>query len=331
VVALVDPQEDQLKGQALEEVEGDLVVGNKEMILEKGSLMEDYMSTDILWDLMDANAVVYLAAAIIIFFVGKKIYDFIVPYDMNKELVEVDNKAVAVSLSGYLVGLGIILWGVLGDTPEKVIMSKKDLQHDLLSVLLWGCIGILLLQIARLINDKIVLHKFNNIKEIVTDRNVGTGAVQFGAFIASALMIRGSLIGDGQGFGESVCSLLVFFFAGQIALFIYSKFYQVITRYDIHDEIEKDNIAAGVAFGLSLIAEGVLLSGYMAKHDSLIGLAAWFVIGTAALFIARMLVDKFILPGSLLDDEIQRDKNWGAAVIEGSTAIIFAFILNAAF
>jgi uncharacterized membrane protein YjfL (UPF0719 family) len=306
-------------------------VGNNEMVSDKGIEMNNYMSTDILWDLMDANAVVYLAASLIIFFIGKKIYDFIVPYDMNKELVDVDNKAVAVSLSGYLIGLGIILWGVLGDSAEKIIMNKKDLQQDLISVFIWGLIGILLLQIARVINDKLVLYKFNNIKEIVTDKNVGTGAVQFGAFIASALMIRGSLIGEGQGFGESVCSLLIFFFAGQLALIIYSKFYQMITRYDIHAEIEKDNIAAGVAFGLSLIAEGVLLSGYMEKHDSVVGLAAWFVLGTIALFIARMLVDKFILPGNLLDDEIEKDRNWGAAIIEGSTAIIFAFILNAAF
>lgn len=301
------------------------------MVSDKGIEMNSYMGTDVLWDLLDANAVVYLAASIIIFFIGKKIYDFIVPYDMNKELVEIDNKAVAVSLSGYLIGLGIILWGVLGDSAEKVIMSKKDLQHDLISVFIWGLVGILLLQIARVINDKLVLYKFNNFKEIITDKNVGTGAVQFGAFIASALMIRGSLIGEGQGFGESICSLLIFFFAGQIALIIYSKFYQLITRYDIHAEIEKDNIAAGVAFGLSLIAEGVLLSGYMAKHDSILGLVAWFILGTIALFIARMLVDKFILPGSLLDEEIQRDHNWGAAIIEGSTAIIFAFILNAAF
>lgn len=305
-------------------------MGNNEVI-GKGINMNSYMDTEVIWDLLDANAIVYLAATIVIFYIGKKVYDLIVPYDMNKELVGTDNKAVAVSLSGYLIGLGIILWGVLGDNPEKIIMNQKDLQKDLLSLLIWSVVGIVLLQIARVINDLFVLHKFNNIKEIVVDRNVGTGAVQFGAFIASALMIRASLIGEGEDFFSSVISLLIFFVIGQLGLILYSKFYQIVTKYDVHAEIEKDNIAAGVAFGLSLIAEGVLLSGYMEKHDSLLGLICWFFIGTIALFIARVLVDKFILPGSQLDTEIQRDHNWGAAIIEGSTAIIFAFILNAAF
>jgi hypothetical protein len=42
-------------------------------------------------------------------------------------------------------------------------------------------------------------------------------------------------------------------------------------------------------------------------------------------------VDKFILPGSLLDEEISRDRNWGAALIEGTAAIGLALILTTLF
>jgi len=289
------------------------------------------LDREIIWELLDPNAVVYLTLVLIIFYVGKKAYDLLTPYDLNHELLEADNKAVAVSLSGYLFGLGIILWGVLGDSPEKLMASKSEFYMDLMDTAVWGGIGIVLLQIARIINDKLILNRFDNIKEIVNDRNIGTGAVQCGAFIGSALMIRASLIGGDENYLTSIGFALIFFVLGQLGFFVYTKFYQFVTSYDIHEEIEKDNVASGVAFGMSLIAVGVLISGYMVKHDSILGLGIWFIIGTFLLLIVRLLVDKIILPGRLLDNEIKQDQNWGAAIIEGSAAIIFAFVLNTAF
>lgn len=293
--------------------------------------MNEILSTEIIVDLVDLNAVVYLTLVLFVFYIGKKVYDLVIPYNLNHELVETDNKAVALSFSGYLIGIGIILWGVLGDSPDKLIASKKDFQFDLLAILMWGFVGIILLQLSRIINNKFVLYQFDNFKELITDRNIGTGAVQCGAFITSALMIRGSLSGEDTGIGMSLALAFLYFIIGQLGLIIYAKAYQLITKYDIHDEIEKDNIAAGVAFGLSMVSVGVLLSGYMHKHDSIIGLGVWFLIGTFLLFIARLLVDKFILPGRLLDDEISKDQNWGAALIEGCCAIVFAYVLNAIF
>ena len=289
------------------------------------------LDREIIWELLDPNAVVYLTLVLIIFYVGKKAYDLLTPYDLNYELLEADNKAVAVSLSGYLFGLGIILWGVLGDSPEKLMASKSAFYMDLMDTAVWGGIGIVLLQIARIINDKLILNRFDNIKEIVKDRNIGTGAVQCGAFIGSALMIRASLIGGDENYLTSIGFALIFFVLGQLGFFVYTKFYQFVTSYDIHEEIEKDNVAAGVAFGMSLIAVGVLISGYIVKHDSILGLGIWFILGTFLLLIVRLLVDKIILPGRLLDNEIKQDQNWGAAIIEGSAAIIFAFVLNTAF
>ncbi len=57
----------------------------------------------------------------------------------------------------------------------------------------------------------------------------------------------------------------------------------------------------------------------------------WFVNGVVLIVIARFLVDRLILPGNKLDTEIQRDRNWGAALIEGGCAIIVAWLLNASF
>ena len=63
----------------------------------------------------------------------------------------------------------------------------------------------------------------------------------------------------------------------------------------------------------------------------MLGLAAWFLIGTLLLLGSRYLVDKFLLPGRLLDEEVSTDRNWGAALIEGGSAIALAALIGASF
>jgi uncharacterized membrane protein YjfL (UPF0719 family) len=104
-----------------------------------------------------------------------------------------------------------------------------------------------------------------------------------------------------------------------------------VTRYDLHDEIENDNPAAGLAAGMNLVAIGLLISSYIQAHDSIVGLLAFSAFALFFLLVSRYLVDKWMLPGSLLDEEIKQDRNWGAALIEGTSALTLAFALIACF
>ena len=57
----------------------------------------------------------------------------------------------------------------------------------------------------------------------------------------------------------------------------------------------------------------------------------WFLIAVFLLLTSRYMVDKWMLPGALLDEEIEHDKNWGAACVEGAAAIAIAFLITACF
>ena len=92
---------------------------------------------------------------------------------------------------------------------------------------------------SRIINDKLLLYQFCNVKEIITDRNVGTGAVQCGTYIATALIIGGSIHGEGGG----LISALVFFILGQGLLILFGLIYNKLTPFDLHEEIEKDSFS----------------------------------------------------------------------------------------
>jgi len=292
-------------------------------------LFTDFFDLEVIYDFVHPEGAAYVLAIFIVLFAAKYIYDLFTPYKINVQLTDEDNKAVALSFSGYLFGVAIIILGVFSN--PAVIEVPSDFYRDLLDTIIWGLIGILLLQIARVINDKILLRKFNNVKELITDKNVGTGAVEWGSYVGSALIIHAALIGEDESFIQGIISTIIFFLMGQIGFIIFGWLYQKISRFDLHAEIEKDNVSAGVAFGLSLTAIAILLSGYIAQYDSLFGFVTWLIMSFLFLIVSRYIVDKLLLPGSLLDEEISRDQNWGAALVEGGVAVGLALLLVPAF
>jgi uncharacterized membrane protein YjfL (UPF0719 family) len=297
------------------------------------TLFNNLLDTEALYILLRFEGAAYLFTVLVILVFAKLIHDWFTPYKLNQELTEHDNKAIAVSFSGYIFAVGIVVVGIF-NTPTSIeggIQTRTDLYRDLLDTFIWSMIGVLLLHVARFINDKILLSKFKNVKELVTDRNIGTGAAMWGSYVGSALIIRAAIMGESQSFLTGLVSTLIYFLMGQIGFILFGWIYQLISRYDLHAEIEKDNISAGVAFGLSLTAIAILLAGYIVRYDSLAGFALWFIFSLFFLVVSRYIVDKLILPGSLLDEEIHRDQNWGAALVEGGVALAIAFLLVPAF
>lgn len=298
------------------------------------STLSEFFGTEDALSLLDPSAVVFLAVSIVVLWVGKLINDFCTPYQLGHELTTKDNKAIAVSFSGYMLAICIILWGVLRQdiAPDTVDSGKQLFLMDLGGTLLWSLFGIALLQVARVINDKLLLRHFCNIKELVEDQNIGTGAVQAGAYIGSAFMIQAATYGETSGsLITDILATLAYFIVSQLAFIFFAFVYQKISSYDLHDEIEKDNAAAGLGFGITLAAVGMLLSSYIVSSGSILGLGLWFIICVFLLSVCRFAIDRFILPGSPLDEEISKDRNWGAALIEGAAAIGLALILTTLF
>ncbi len=252
---------------------------------------------------------------------SKMVYDYFTPYKVDEELHEKDNVALATSMAGYFGATSIIFVGSL-------LGPSKGILEDLMAVGAYAILGIFLLNLSRLINDRFILHRFSNVKEIIEDRNVGTGAVQFGSYFASGLIVAGAIHGEGGG----LHTLLAFFVLGQIALILFTKIYNWITPFDIHDEIERDNVAAGVAFGGTLIAVGIILmkgaSGNFVDWGHNLSIFAMDVVLVFILLpTVRFFFDKIMMPKACLDHEIQHDQNLGAGLLEMVGAISFSVIL----
>jgi len=203
-------------------------------------LFENLLDTEPVFWLLQFEGAVYLLTIFIVLYAAKLIYDLFTPFSINDQLTKEDNKAIAVSFSGYVFGVLIILLGIFnsGTIVEGGIHTPIDLAKDLLATVIWGIIGILLLNLSRVINDKMLLRKFDNVKELVTDKNVGTGAVLFGSYIGSALIVRAAIYGESAGWTIDIISTLLYFVIGQIGFLIFGMVYQAISRYDVHEEIE---------------------------------------------------------------------------------------------
>ncbi len=256
-----------------------------------------------------------------IFYIANKLYSQLAGYDVKDEVVKKDNMAVSVALAGYLLAISIVSIGC-------VLGPSKGLVQDLIEVLKYSALGMVLLYVAHLVNDKLILHKFNNAKELVEDRNVGTGAVLAGSYIASGLIVAGSIHGEGGG----IESALVFFVLGQLSLVVFTKIYDVITSYDLHEEIEQCNYSAGIAFAGTLVALGIILS--KAASGDFVSWeynGSYFVLNALIAFILlplfRVVIDKLVITDDDLNKEIAEDKNIGAGFLEFGATVGFAAVL----
>jgi uncharacterized membrane protein YjfL (UPF0719 family) len=271
------------------------------------------------------TSIIYLFSCFGIFVLGHFAFGFCrKDYNLQEELIEKDNAALALTMAGYYLGLIFSIGGVI-DGPSA------GLSQDLMDILIYGVLSIILLNVSAFINDRFILSKFKIKKEILEDQNCGTGVVEFAVFTASGLNIFGAVYGH----GGSVLTAIVFWAVGQLVLIAIGKYYNFIVHYDVHEHIEKDNVAVGVGFAGAILAMGNLLR--VASADDFVSwgvnlgeFAAFLIVGIIILPVARNLTDKVLLPGRSLAAELvdQEKPNIGAAYLEACSYIGSSFLIS---
>jgi uncharacterized membrane protein YjfL (UPF0719 family) len=306
---------------------------NKRTITQK-IMFDQIFDLSLFREIADWRVLCYILLALVILFIAKLINGKLSDYELNHELTENDNKAIAISFSGFLIALCIVISGVLFSPSSMDSMDEaaSPFLQDIKMTLIWSAVGVSLLLISRLLCDKLMLPSFSNKVELVRDRNVGVGFVQAGAYVSTALVLKASLSSPVDlPLLEDIGLTAIWFIVSQILIILYSIAYQKTTKHDIHQELKNDNAAVGVALAGNIIAFGILLSFFIAVYDSILGLIIWAVLSMVMLGLVRFAVDKLILPGHSLSTELSEDRNWGAGAIEAVTAIGAALIITGAF
>lgn len=277
--------------------------------------------------------IAFILLYILMFFAAKWIKGLFSSYKLDEQLTEMDNDAVSVSAAGYFLAITAVFIGAYYE-PAKLNLHVDRLGEnwgllglDLLEVGGYTLGGIFLLNLARIINARLVLYKFSVDKEMIRDQNPGTGVVEGGMYLATGLIIAGAVHGEG-----SWLTGLVFFLLGELCLVLFGLLYVRLSPYDLHAEIERDNTAAGLGFAGNLIAIGIIVMKGVAGDfvdwgTDLLTLGKDVLLVFVLLIATRFIFDRLILLNSNLQTEISRDQNLGAGLLEMMISISFATVL----
>jgi len=275
-----------------------------------------------------AHSVGYLLIAFVLFFVGKIMYKLLNPkINITSELVEKDNLAFIISYVGYFSALVIILIAAISG-------ESYGFWNDAFIIALYSLIGIVLLHFSILLTNKFALPEFCIKKEILEDKNEGTGLIEAAVYVGNGFILYGALIGESVSLIEGVITFISYWAIGNLILILSSKIFCLWVPYDIHKEIEKDNVAAGTAFagafiGISIILMNALIDPFTTWQNSLIDILSYTVLGVILLPVMRFIADKILLKGRSLNDEIcnQEKPNIGAGLIEAFSYIGSAILI----
>jgi uncharacterized membrane protein YjfL (UPF0719 family) len=274
--------------------------------------------------LYQPEALLYVAVIVGLLWLGKQVYARTVGYDLMAAMAESDNKSATLAFCGFLFGLGLALSGAL------TAHGLPDLGRDLLDLFGFGLLAIALLHLGHWVTQHLAFPHLP-LRQHVERGNLAAGLTAAGGHVTTGLILRGALGLGGLSLPLRIVETLVFFALGQLAFVLFARVHQRVLRYSLAQELERGNSAAGLSEALTYVGQGIMLSYATREAHSLPLFLVWFVLSSVLLVLLRLFVDRLLLPGHSLDQEISRDQNWGVALLEGAAAVVVSLILISAF
>ncbi len=274
-----------------------------------------------IWEVARRGSFIIEALAILL--VGKLVRDALSMARGYKpaELITVkDNPAAAIDLAGYVLALTLGLVGSIIISADSWLGQAADIAE--VGLLVIGC-----LVVNDWITDKAIFRGLNDHAELNERQNIALAVGRAASAVATGLVIRGAL---GHDNGLIVC--LSWVALGQVALVVIALLYQWVTPYDDLAEIRTGNLAAGLPIAGILLAVGITVEAalhgkFHSWTDDLQAVAFYLAVSVVLLWILRWLTDLFMMPGTRLADEIARDRNYGAGLVEATSFVVGAELL----
>lgn len=245
-----------------------------------------------------------------------------------------DNYAYGISVAGRMMALAIVLSGAVETS------SKGNIENSIVTMLVFGTVGILLIKIGRYAHDKIVLNRLDKDFHI-KDRNTSIALVDASSSIATAIIIKSVLIWVSGFDVNAFVAIFSGFLVSQTILLAMTRIYErrfrennrsgslqaSLTKGQLALAIQHSGHLLGTALAVT-VASSLLVyypSGYVSN------LTGWLIVGLSMTLILTALVTVarlFILSNVNLVQEIDQQHNIGVASIELSLSVGIALILS---
>lgn len=222
-----------------------------------------------------------------------------------------DNVAVAIETAGFALAVVIGLLGSFAGAAADPLGLASEL---LLTALLVN--GLLL------VNDRLTTHVLlrglDADKEVGQKGNIAVALVRTASALATAQVLRGAL-----GHDSALLDRVLWALIGQVGLYALSVVHQRITHYDDLAELRKRNVAAAWPMAGILIAAGIIVDASLRGSSEgwvadLMSVGLDLLVSAVLLHVLRLGADALFLPGARFHDEIAKDHNVGAGVLEAA-------------
>ena len=242
---------------------------------------------------------------------------------VDVEVTAKDNLAFAVPLGAYYLSILVVMGAPLSG------QSRGDLVRDSLSVIGWGLLAVLLLNLASLVKHRILFRGIDLFAEILERNNLAAGIVVAGFHIASALLVLGALADEG-----GVLPAAVFWLYAQVLLTLAAGVFIRLVYEDLAAEIRRGNRAVALSLAGLLVAMGNILrlaigGSFEGWAAGLMAATGYALAGLALLFAARWLTDWLLLPGVTIRQEVvgQEVPNVGVGYLEALFYLGTSFLI----
>jgi uncharacterized membrane protein YjfL (UPF0719 family) len=281
---------------------------------------------------MDATTIGFVVLAVIVLLIiARAVYRVVLGQAMTETLIDRDNKAAAVALGGFMLGVIQVIIPILS-SPSHSFWS------DVKGVAAYGIGGIIAMTIAGLAFEQYSRWTGVPLRNQIAQGNLAAGIVDGAIHFAASQIVAGALSGD----GGAILPTIVFWAAGVVALIVIAHIFRLITVYNDAEMIKQGNVAAALGCAGLIIAIGMMVgyavsgnfTGYADGFRSFgLMLLVIFVLYPVRQIIVQMLMlgGGFSFRNGRLDREIAEDQNVGAGVLEAIGYVATALIVTRIF
>ena len=134
-----------------------------------------------------------------------------------EELASRDNYAFGLAMAGGTVSLSLMLTGAVSGEPGATFLS------EVIAVLVYGVVGLILIKVGRLAQDKLILRGIE-IQDEIKKGNLAAALVDVGNTIATGLVLRAVMLWVESDTFDGLLAVLAAFVLTQLMLALVTQY-----------------------------------------------------------------------------------------------------------
>lgn len=287
------------------------------------------------WDNSYNSTMLLTLAIIIALFTSLRFFSGAVSnVDPSFELTQKDNAAYGISFAGVVFGVTLVLSGVI---PNNWAMP---LTESLISVGVYGVVGIVLMALTRIIFDRIALPNIH-IREEIVRGNVAAAIVDAGNVVAAGVVIHALMAWVATNTLDGLVSLLLIYAVSQALLtavaVVYMRFLaRRLEGGSLQEEFKGRNTALALRFAGRRISIAFAISAashimvYEVYEVSAL-LLDWALVSIGVivgLLVLSWITTRIMLFGVNVNDEVFRQRNVALGAVQGVVYIALGLIVS---